>query len=92
MYVFSIEGYDLERFLHYFDLPGVHLLSANHSQCKFNQKFSKRQSFIHRHLGLVQGASIIHTCTFAPALMSHNLTISKTLFIFMLMLSKMKRA
>lgn len=87
--MFSIEGYDLERFLYHFYLMDVYLLFANHSQCKFSQKFSKHQSFIHRHLGLVQGASIIHTCTYAPALMSLNFTFSIIfLLFFLLMLSK----
>ena len=30
----------------------------------------------------MQGASIIHTCTFAPALMSQNLTFSKKTLFF----------
>lgn len=36
---FQLRGYDLERFLHYFDLLNVHLLSATTHSANLTKKF-----------------------------------------------------
>lgn len=65
-------GYDLERYLDYFGLSSILLLSITAHNANLTKKNKKHQSFINRDLGLVHGASIIYTCTFAPALMNSD--------------------